>query len=60
MKSSREKSSTTTRCCHTVTLAKFNAYFLKQGLPPRNEDNVEFPKLRFAAQIPCLFRTRHP
>src|SRR5712692_6101700 len=26
---------------HTVTLAKFNAYFLKQVLPPRNEDNVD-------------------
>jgi hypothetical protein len=25
----------------TVTLAKFNAYFLKQDLPPRNEDNVD-------------------
>jgi hypothetical protein len=26
---------------HTVTLAKFNAYFLKQVLPPRNEDNLD-------------------
>jgi hypothetical protein len=26
---------------HTVTVAKFNAYFLKQGLPPRNEDNID-------------------
>jgi hypothetical protein len=26
---------------HSVTLAKFNAYFLKQVLPPRNEDNVD-------------------
>jgi hypothetical protein len=26
---------------HTVTLAKFNAYFLKQVLPSRNEDNVD-------------------
>jgi hypothetical protein len=26
---------------HTVTLAKFNAYFLKQVLPPRNEDNID-------------------
>jgi hypothetical protein len=26
---------------HTVTLAKFNAYFLKQVLPPRHEDNVD-------------------
>ena len=26
---------------HTVTLAKFNACFLKQVLPPRNEDNVD-------------------
>ena len=26
---------------HAVTLAKFSAYFLKQGLPPRNEDNVD-------------------
>jgi hypothetical protein len=26
---------------HTVTLAKFNAYFLKQVLPPRNEDDVD-------------------
>ena len=25
----------------TVTLAKFNACFLKQTLPPRNEDNVD-------------------
>jgi hypothetical protein len=26
---------------HTVTIAKFNAYFLKQVLTPRNEDNVD-------------------
>jgi len=26
---------------HTVTLAKFNAYFLKQVLPPRHEDNID-------------------
>src|SRR5438445_11365167 len=26
---------------HTVTLAKFTAYFLKQVLPPRNEDNID-------------------
>src|SRR5260370_18763332 len=26
---------------HTVTLAKFNAPFLQQVLPPRNEDNVD-------------------
>src|ERR1700682_2191051 len=26
---------------HTVTLAKFNAYFLQQVLPPRNEDSVD-------------------
>src|SRR5258706_9772809 len=26
---------------HTVTLAKFNAYFLKQVLPPRNEDHAD-------------------
>ena len=26
---------------HTVALAKFNAYFLKQALPPRNKDNVD-------------------
>src|ERR1700732_3598776 len=26
---------------HTVTLAKFNAYLLKQVLPPRNEDDVD-------------------
>jgi hypothetical protein len=26
---------------HTVTVAKFNAYFLKQVLPPRNEDNID-------------------
>ena len=26
---------------HRVTLTKFNAYFLKQVLPPRNEDNVD-------------------
>ena len=26
---------------HTVTLAKFNACFLKQVLPPRNENNVD-------------------
>src|SRR6202790_2053212 len=45
---------------HTVTLAEFNAYFLKQVLPPRHEDNIDFLKLRFAAQTPCLFRTSHP
>ena len=26
---------------HTVTLAKFNVHFLKQLLPPRNEDNID-------------------
>ena len=26
---------------HTVTVTKFNAYFLKQVLPPRNEDNID-------------------
>jgi len=26
---------------HTVTLAKFTAHFLKQVLPPRNEDNID-------------------
>ena len=26
---------------HTITLAKFNACFLKQALPPRNKDNVD-------------------
>src|ERR1700735_4514365 len=26
---------------HTVTLAKFNAYFLKQVLPPCHEDNID-------------------
>jgi hypothetical protein len=26
---------------HAVTLAKFNAHFLKQVLPPRNKDNVD-------------------
>ena len=26
---------------HTVTLAKLNAYFMKQVLPPRNEDNID-------------------
>src|SRR5882724_12159683 len=26
---------------HTVTLAKFDAYFLKQVLPPRHEDNID-------------------
>jgi hypothetical protein len=26
---------------HTVTLAKFNAYFLKQVLPPRHEDSID-------------------
>src|SRR5260370_25029108 len=26
---------------HTVTLAKFNSYFLKQILPPRHEDNID-------------------
>src|SRR5271163_1031559 len=26
---------------HTATLAKFNAYFLKQVLPPRHEDNID-------------------
>jgi len=26
---------------HTVTLAKFNAYFLKQVLPPRHEDYID-------------------
>jgi hypothetical protein len=26
---------------HTVSFAKFNAYFLKQVLPPRHEDNID-------------------
>src|SRR6202047_3476483 len=26
---------------HAVTLAKFNAYFLKEVLPPRHEDNID-------------------
>ena len=26
---------------HTITLANFNACFLKQVLPPRNKDNVD-------------------
>jgi hypothetical protein len=26
---------------YAVTLAKFNAYFLKQVLPPRHEDNID-------------------
>ena len=37
----------------------FNAYFLNK-FSRRPTKGHEFLKLRFAAQIPCLFRTRHP
>src|ERR1700675_2356987 len=34
---------------HTVTLAKFNAYFLKQVLPPRDEDDIDSR----SGDLPC-------